>query len=365
MRIVIFGLSVSSSWGNGHATLWRSLIAGLTRAGHSVVFYERDQPFYAAHRDLEVLPGRSRLRLYRSWPEVRHEAAAIADAADAVVVTSYCADGRAACELALACRAPVRVFYDLDTPVTLDRLAAGDDVPYLPVDGLGGFDLVLSYTGGGALPLLRERLGARRVGCLHGSVDRDEHRPHRGPRRWSAHGSYLGTWSADRADALDALLLEPARRRPDRCFVVGGSMYPPELAWPANVVRVEHVAPAAHPEFYASSPLTVSVTRGPMAALGHCPSGRLFEAAACGTPVLSDTWAGLDTFFEPGREILIATTADEALAAIDLDRATLEAVGQRARERVWAQHTGDHRAAELVAALENAASSDASTRGVA
>jgi spore maturation protein CgeB len=350
MRIVIFGLSVSSAWGNGHATLWRSLISALDAAGHQVVFFERDVPYYRAHRDLDELGGRARLRLYDSWQGVRREACRAARACDVAIVTSYCPDARPAAELVLASRG-LRVFYDLDTPVTLRRLEAGEDVAYMLPGGLGDFDLVLSYTGGQALALLRERLGARRVAPLYGSVDPLQHYPVAAQAHWRAACSYLGTWSEDRQRALETLFLEPARRWPER-FLIGGPKYPAEAVWPANVARVEHVPPREHPAFYCSSPLTISVTRAPMAALGYCPSGRLFEAAACGVPVLSDPWPGLEEFFTPGDEILVADSTDAALGAIALPRDTLARIGRRARARAIEDHSSTRRAAELIRLIE-------------
>jgi spore maturation protein CgeB len=355
MRLVIFGLTVSSSWGNGHATLWRSLIRALDSAGHEVTFFERDVPYYAAHRDLPTLYGRARLRLYAGWDDVAAEAVLAIDNADCAVVTSYCPDGRAACAAVLGARRAARVFYDLDTPVTLAELSAGHDVAYLPAGGLADFDLVLSFTGGRALTDLQARLGARRVAPLYGSVDPAYHMPVPAAPQWSAACSYLGTWSHDRQRALEALFLEPARRHQQHTFVLGGSQYPDEVAWPANVVRHDHVPPPAHPAFYCSSPITINVTRGAMAALGYCPSGRLFEAAACGVPVLSDTWEGLDSFFAIGDEILIARDTDEAIAALQLPREDLARIGQRARERALAEHSGTERAAELIAYIEGAA----------
>jgi spore maturation protein CgeB len=349
MKIVIFGLTVSSAWGNGHATLWRSLINALDAAGHVVTFFEKDVLYYRAHRDVVQLPGKSALRLYPNWLEVEREARRAADAADCAIVTSYCPDGRAACSAVLSSRARTKAFYDLDTPVTLKQLDSGRDVPYLPRQGLRGFDLVLSFTGGRALDRLRTQLGARRVAPLYGSVDPATHRPVPPDGKFAAACSYLGTWSADRQHALDMLFLEPARRHPEKPFVVGGSLYPSELTWPANVTYHEHVPPPSHPHFYCSSPITVSVTRGAMAELGYCPSGRLFEAAACAVPVLSDWFEGLDTFFVPNEEILIARDPDEALSA--LHRTDLAAIGRRARTRALAEHSGTRRAAELVALI--------------
>lgn len=344
MNIVIFGLSVSSSWGNGHAALWRGLIGGLVGAGHRVMFYERDVPYYAENRDLNALPG-AELVLYRDWP-----APSLADA-DVAIVTSYCPDASAATDLVLHSRT-LRVFYDLDTPVTLARLDAGETVDYVGT-GLSGFDLVLSYTGGPALNALRDRLGARRVVPVYGSVDPAVHRPAHPRDDYRALLSYLGTYAADRQAALERLFVEPARLLPDARFIIGGAQYPDGFPWTANTHFVWHVPPAEHPSFYGASRMTLNVTRAAMALMGWCPSGRLFEAAACGVPILTDDWPGLDEFFEPGAEILIARTTDEAMAALALPDATLNAIAVRARARALARHSARARADEMVQAFEH------------
>jgi spore maturation protein CgeB len=343
MKLVIFGLTVSSSWGNGHATLWRGLARALARAGHEVVFFERDQSFYAAHRDFFSAPELE-LVLYPEWPEARARAE-LADA-DAAMVTSFCPDSGPACQALFASRARP-CFYDLDTPVTLDALDRGERVPYLPEGDLRAFDLVLSFTGGRALERLAGELGARRVAPLYGSVDPELHQPGRARSELAGDLSYLGTYAPDRQPALEQLLLVPAARRPDRRFVIAGAQYPADFPFRPNVHFVSHLPPPAHPAFFASSPLTLNVTRRPMAALGFCPSPRFFEAAACAVPVLSDRWAGLETFFEPGREVLLAGDADEALDALDLPAAELRRIGARARARILDEHTAAHRAAEL------------------
>lgn len=356
MKLVIFGLTLSSSWGNGHATIWRGLCRALHRLGHRVVFFERDVPYYAFQRDLVELPGTD-LRLYPSWEEVLPQARREAADADVAMVTSYCPDGIAATDLVLDADGPQRVFYDLDTPVTLARLAAGEPMAYIGPRGLSGFDLVLSYTGGAALGELRERLGARRVAPLYGSVDPELHRPSEPLPQYQSDLSYLGTYAADRQPALEKLLLEPARRLPDRRFVIAGAQYPEDFPWAPNVWFVRHLPPADHPAFFASSPLTLNVTRADMARMGWCPSGRLFEAAACGTAVLSDTWEGLGDFFEPGREILLAETTEEAMAALSLPREEVARIGRAARERALDAHTADHRAREMLALLAASGSS--------
>ena len=247
-----------------------------------------------------------------------------------------------------------RVFYDLDTPVTLAALAAGETVAYLPPEGLGGFDLVLSYTGGPALEALAGRLGARRVAPLYGHVDPATHRPVAPQPVFRGDLSYLGTWAADRQPLVDALFLAPADAAPAARFVLGGSGYPVDFAWRDNVYFMGHVAPGDHPAFFCSSRLTLNVTRADMAASGWCPSGRLFEAAACGAPIVSDTWPGLDAFFAPGAEILLASGPDDVLAALGRSDAELALIAAAARERVLTHHSSAARAAELVALIDAA-----------
>jgi spore maturation protein CgeB len=353
MKLVVFGLSITSSWGNGHATLWRALCRALGEAGHRVVFLERDRPWYAETREALDLPGLSAI-VYPDWAEVREAAAVTLRDADAAIVTSYCSDGAAAAALICEAPRPLRVFYDLDTPVTLARLDAGERPDYLPPDGLARFDLVLSYTGGEALPRLRRELGAARAVALYGSVDPRAHHPAAPTPAYRADLSYLGTYAADRQATLDRLFLDPARRSPVRRFVIGGAQYPQDFPWTPNLHFVRHLPPAEHPAFFSSARFTLNITRRDMAALGWCPSGRLFEAAACGTVVLSDCWSGLDAFYTPGEEILAVEDSGDVLAALEMDEAARRRIAHRARERTLAEHTGAHRARQLLAALDSA-----------
>jgi spore maturation protein CgeB len=350
MKLVVFGLTITSSWGNGHATLWRALCRALVRRGHRIVFFERDVPWYAGARDLSDLPGVETV-LYPDWETARPLAKRHLAGAEVGMVTSYCPDGIAASDLVLGAAVEARVFYDLDTPITLDRLGAGEPVGYLPPLGLGEFDLVLSYTGGTALGRLRSELGARRVAPLYGSVDPEAHQPAPPVEAYRADLSYLGTYAADRQAGLEKLLVEPARRLPDRRFVIGGALYPADFPWASNIFFVRHMPPPEHPAFFSSSRLTLNITRRAMAEMGHCPSGRLFEAAACGAPVLSDWWEGLDRFYTPGREILIGHTAEDAIAALELGDGELRRIAEAARQRTLDEHTADHRARDLEAAL--------------
>lgn len=368
MKLVIFGLAISSAWGNGHATLWRGLVRALAAQGHEVVFYERDVPYYAANRDLVAIEP-AELVLYADWQTIAARARRDVREADASIVTSFCPDGLVATDLVLDEAQGCRVFYDLDTPVTLSAIRAGKQTSYIGPYGLAGFDLVLSYTGGSALEALRHDLGARRVAPLYGHVDPQVHRPTapEGGRRFAL--SYLGTYAADRQPALEAMLVEPARRRPAMTFLIGGAQYPPDFPWTANIFFERHVAPSRHPDFFASARLTLNITRKAMAEMGWCPSGRLFEAAACGVPILSDRWEGLEAFFTPGFDILIATTTDEALAALDHSDEALERIARRARENVLAHHSSAIRARDLtgliMAALDDRQGASAPATAVA
>jgi spore maturation protein CgeB len=356
MKIVVFGLTISSTWGNGHATLWRGLVRALSQRGHSVRFFEHDVPYYAQQRDLDAPEG-CELTLYSEWADVEGAARRAVRDADVGVVTSYCPDGRAAAQVLLDSALAVKVFYDLDTPVTLARLQRGERVEYLPDGGLADFDLVLSFTGGQALLELRRRLGARVVAPLYGSVDPDCHRPVAATTELQCDLSYLGTYADDRQAALERLFLTPARCRPDRRFLLAGAQYPGDFPWTANIFYVQHLPPGDHPSFFSSSALTLNVTRRAMAEMGHCPSGRLFEAAACGTPIVSDWWPGLNEFFEPGRDILVAEDAEDVLAALELRHEERTSIARSARDRTLACHTASVRAAELESMLAEVASS--------
>ena len=345
MQIVVIGLSITSSWGNGHATTYRSLLAGLAELGHQTLFLEQDQPWYAAHRDLAA-PHFCRVALYQGLDGLAQHAEAIATA-DLTVVGSYVADGPAVCRMVQQRARGVTAFYDIDTPITLAALAAGD-CAYLDAALIPGFDLYCSFTGGPTLRLIEQRYGARAARPLYCSAD-----PARGAADPSAVPlydlGYLGTYSPDRQPAVDALLGEPARHWPQGRFAVFGPQYPEGLSWPGNVHRADHCPPSEHRAFYAAQRFTLNVTRADMRQAGFSPSVRLFEAAACGTPIISDWWEGLDTLFRPGEEIVIAHTTGDVLATLqgmpEPDRRQMAA---RARARFLSSHTGLHRAQELI-----------------
>jgi spore maturation protein CgeB len=339
MKLVVLGLSLSSSWGNGHATTFRSLLRAFAARGHEVLFLERDVPWYADHRDL-IDPDYCRLSLYRDLDDLTRWRDEIADA-DAVIVGSYVPEGNAVGSFVQHFAAGVTAFYDIDTPITLAALERGD-CAYLSPGLIAGYDVYLSFTGGPTLAHIERRYGAPAARALYCSVDAAAYPPLDVPKRWDL--SYLGTYSADRQPTLEKLLIEPARRMPERRFVVAGPQYPADVGWPDNVERIDHLPPAEHAAFYSASRFTLNITRADMVRAGWSPSVRLFEAAACGTPIISDIWEGIDELLAPGHEIILATTSDDVAGALHRNAFR---IGHAARARVMAAHTASRRALEL------------------
>ena len=335
MKTVWFPLSITSSWGNGHATNYRGLARALLARGHDVLFLERDRPWYARERDFDA----PYIRLYDDVAELDRWRDQVRDA-DLVVVGSFVPEGCGVAEWVLDAAGGVTAFWDIDTPVTAAKLGRGD-FEYLSPALVPRFDLYLSFTGG---PFL-DGLGARRPTPFYCVVDPERYAPVSVPRRWDL--GYLGTYSDDRQPKVDELLVEPARADAGRTFAVAGPQYPDQIAWPPNVTKIENVPPAEHPRFYCAQRFTLNVTRDDMVRAGWSPSVRLFEAAACGVPVISDWWDGLDAFFEPEREILVAADRGDVARHLALDDDERRAMGARARARVLREHTAAHRAAEL------------------
>ena len=351
MTLVILGLSLTSSWGNGHATTYRGLVRELVAQGHEVLFLERDVPWYAGQRDLPN-PPYGRTILYGSLEELKDCYEAKVSEADAVIVGSYVPEGVAVGEWVVATARGTTAFYDIDTPVTLAKLARGD-FEYLTPSLIERYDLYLSFSGGPTLRRLEKEYGSPKALPLYCSFDPDLYYPERRETAWDL--GYMGTYSDDRQPTLAALLIESARRSPESRFCVAGPKYPLDIDWPDNVERIEHLPPAEHRKFYNSQRFTLNVTRDDMIRAGYSPSVRLFEAAACATPIISDQWEGLDTFFEIGKEILVARTTEETITILEKtgDEERL-AIGERARARVLAEHTAAHRAAELAEYLREA-----------
>ncbi|HEY0043549.1 MAG TPA: glycosyltransferase [Allosphingosinicella sp.] len=352
MKLVVLGLSLSSSWGNGHATTFRALLKAFRARGHDILFLERDVPWYASARDVTD-PSYCRLEYYADLAGLERWRREI-ETADAVIVGSYVPEGVAVGRFVQQHARGVAAFYDIDTPVTLAKLARGD-FEYLSPEIIAGYDVYLSFTGGPTLRHIEQTYHSPAARALYCSVDPEAYPPLDVAKTWDL--SYLGTYSPDRQPTLETLLIEPARRMPDRRFVVAGPQYPGNIDWPANVDRIEHLPPSEHAAFYSASRFTLNVTRADMIAAGWSPSVRLFEAAACAVPVVSDKWEGIESLFTPGREIMLADRSEDVVDLLEsCDSDAAAAIGQAARQRVLQGHTAADRAEELESYLLEAAS---------
>lgn len=353
MKIVAFGLSITSAWGNGHATTFRALFEALHRRAHDITFYEKNVEWYASNRDLPE-PPYCKLRLYENWSEIAAEARRELGDADVGLVGSYFPDGIRAIEELIESRAGVKTFYDIDTPISIAGLRQNGKTEYLDAKQVSGFDVYFSFTGGPMLREIESRFGARTAVPLYCSFDPREYRRFQTNKRFACDLSYMGTYAPDRQAKLGELLVRPAEQLPEMKFIVAGPQYPKEIRWPKNVRRIVHLNPRWHARFYSSARLTLNVTRREMVIAGYSPSVRLFEAAACGATIISDSWPGLDSFFTPGREILLSTDSSDVVRYLALGNSELRRIGAAAQQRVLAEHTSEVRAAQFEAAVEKA-----------
>jgi spore maturation protein CgeB len=365
MKLVFFGLSVTSTWGNGHGTTFRSLLSALHKLGHEITFFEKDVEWYASNRDLPE-PSFCEVVLYDQWsmilPRVRRE---LADA-DVAVVGSYFPDGIAALDELADADTPVKSFYDIDTPITVSALRTFGRADYIASRQIPQLDIYFSFTGGPMLREIEDHFGAPRAVPLYCSFDPERYRRQKQSSGFAWDLSYMGTYAPDRQPKIDELLCAPAKRLGEKKFIVAGPQYPADLRWPENVRHIDHLSPTWHPDFYSSSRFTLNVTRRDMSMAGYSPSVRLFEAAACGAAIVSDNWPGLDEFFTPGEEILLPVDADDVVRYLtQLDDDEVRSIGERAQARVLAAHTSHQRAVEFMHEVEAAASNTAVVLGEA
>lgn len=347
MRLLVFGLSITSSWGNGHATVYRGLLRELHRLGLEITFVEKDVPWYASNRDLPWTPY-ARILLYQRPDQLQELLASELGRADGVLMGSYFPEGVALADRLAGYPGLLRLYYDIDTPVTLAAFATQGATPYLRADQIPVFEAVLSFTGGRALEELKRRWGARSALAFYCALDPETHRRTGPQERFRCRLGYMGTYSQDRHAAWESLFLRPSFRLPDRQFVLAGPQYP-SIELPSNVRHYEHLPPMDHSGFYSSCDLALNITRGPMVAYGHSPSVRLFEAAGCATCIVSDRWEGLGELFEVGREIVVVSEEEEMVRLLrELSPEEAREIGERYRERVLREHTYAVRARQLL-----------------
>ncbi|MGY3443629.1 MULTISPECIES: CgeB family protein [unclassified Bradyrhizobium] len=349
LSIVVIGLSVTSSWGNGHATTYRALIEALAQRDHRVTFLERDMPWYREHRDL-ANPSAWSVELYQSLPDLAFRFGKLIKSADLVIVGSYVPNGIAVADWVTTYARGITAFYDIDTPVTLAGLDRG--LPYLSAALIPRFDLYLSFTGGHVPSHVETEYGSPLARVLHCSADIDIYQSQQRQPKWEL--GYLGTYSLDRQPSIERLLIAPAHAMPDLQFVVAGSQYP-DISWPENVARIDHLAPSLHAGFYSEQRFTLNITRADMRAIGFSPSVRLFEAAACGTPIISDRWTGIETILEPEAEILLVDDTSDVIEILrEMPDDARRSLGARARRRILSEHTPTHRARQLESYFQEA-----------
>ncbi|HEV2715654.1 MAG TPA: glycosyltransferase [Terriglobales bacterium] len=364
MKITILGLSITSSWGNGHATTYRALARALHARGHRIIFFERDLEWYASNRDMPEPPFCS-VHIYERWdeviPKVRRELAS----SDVAIVGSYFPDALAAIEEVFDSHAGVKAFYDIDTPITVAALEAGE-AEYLKPEQVAGFDIYFSFTGGPMLRKLEREFGAQKAVPLYCSFDPGNNQFSMPQGRFASDLSYMGTYAADRQPQLEELFCKPARTLHDKKFLIAGPQYPSEIEWPANVRQIIHLEPRLHAPFYCSSRLTLNLTRHEMVSAGYSPSVRLFEAAGRGATIVSDRWPGLETFFTPGEEILLPDSGQDVVGYLTgMYETEMKAIGWRAQERVLLEHTSERRAIEFEEYVGGAEASAVNTAAVA
>ncbi|MGE5364982.1 MAG: glycosyltransferase [Bacteroidota bacterium] len=346
-NITILGLTITSSRGNGHATTYRGLVKALKERGHSVTFLERNTPWNKENRDLQN-PEYCRVLFYDSLEELKDSYTEIVREADLTMVGSYVPEGAPIGEWVTA-NAERSAFYDIDTPVTLQKLK-NQDYEYLHPSLIRKYNAYLSFTGGKTLRYIEDHYSSPMARPLYCSFDPAVYYQETEEKTYDM--GYLGTYSDDRQPALKKLLIEPAAQLTQMKFAVAGPQYPENIKWGNNVRRIEHLSPDKHRGFYNSQRFTLNVTRQAMIQAGYSPSVRLFEAAACATPIISDYWDGIDIFFKPNKEVLIARSGFDIVKYLRMNEEKRILLGKAAQEKVLSFHTGSHRAQELEGYIE-------------
>jgi spore maturation protein CgeB len=344
VKVAFFGSSLVSSYWNGAATYYRGLIRALHRRGHRVTFYEPDAYERQAHRDIAD-PDWVEVIVYEPTAAAALALVERAQRADVVVKATGVGVLDELLEEAVAEVRGVSVFWDVDAPATLARLDADPDDPLRAL--VPRYDLVLTYGGGDPVVAGYRGLNARDCVPVYNALDPVTHFPVAPDARFACDLAFVGNRLPDREDRVEEFLVRPAKLLPERSFLLAGAGWEAREL-PANVRLLGHLSTNDH-NAVNSTPLAVlNVLRESMARNGWSPATRVFEAAGAGACLVSDAWAGIEEFLEPGREVLVAESGDDvadALASLTPERA--RAIGAAARRRILAEHTYDHRAAQV------------------
>ncbi len=348
MNIVILGLSKSSSQGEGHAAIYRGLVRELNKQGHHILFLERAQPLIEGKAD-PLTGDFCEAGRYRSLNDLQQFTEQVREA-DMVMLSSFVPEGTQVAEWLLRTAKGIKAFYDLDTPLTLAKLK-DKSCEYLHPNQIPQFDLYLSVSGGPALAELERTYGATMARALYRSVDATRFYPEFREKIWDL--GYLGNYSEDNQQVLDKLMLEAATNWQEGRFVVAGSNFPGSVDWPANTKYTQLLQTVDHRKFYNSLRFAQHITQPEMASFAYAPSRKLLEAAACGTPIISNYWEGLEDVFHIGTEVLVSRSAKETLQFLrEISKSERKLIGERARKKILSHHTAACRAKELISFAE-------------
>jgi spore maturation protein CgeB len=353
MNIAFFASSLVSAYWNGAATYYRGMVRALAERGHSVTFYEPDAFGRQQHRDMEDPPW-ARVVVYRAESEADVlRTVEQARGADLVVKASGVGVYDELLEravLELQSPATLVVYWDVDAPATLDRMHA--DAADLLRPLVPRYDMVLTYGGGEPVRQAYLGLGARECVPIYNALDPSTHHPVAPDARFEGELGFLGNRLPDREARVEEFFLRAAAQLPRHRMLLGGNGWQ-DKPMPANVKYLGHVYTADHNAFNCTPRAVLNVSRESMARYGFSPATRVFEAAGAAACLITDAWEGLETFFAPGTEVLVASSGDEVAAHVQaLDAATARRIGEAAYQRVLAEHTYAHRAAQLDALLE-------------
>ncbi len=348
LRMAFFGSSLVSAYWNGAATYYRGIIEALNSRGHHVTFYEPDAFGRQTHRDLHGVPYARSVVYDPDLPNLR---ACLEDARSADVVIKCSGVGvldEILEEAVLELKSPGRrvIFWDVDAPATLERMGADENDPFREL--VPQYDLVLTYGGGEPVVRAYEQFGARACVPIYNALSPATHHPVPREARFDADLSFCGNRMPDRESRVQEFFFKPAALRPKRRFLLGGNGWDGNVPELANVAYVGHVYTADHNAFNVSSLAVLNVCRASMARFGYSPPTRVFEAAGAGACIITDNWEGIDLFLEPGTECLVADDGESVAAVLDgLSTAQARQMGERARQRVLAEHTYTQRAERL------------------
>ena len=350
-RIAFFGSSLVSAYWNGAATYYRGIIRALHARGYEVTFYEPDAYQRQEHRDIPD-PDWARVVVYPNSTGGVQRALDQGCAADIVVKTSGVGVFDDLLEAEVVARkrpGALTIFWDVDAPATLDRIHQNPADPFLRL--VPEYDLVLTYGGGEPVVNAYTACGARACVPIYNGLDPVTHHPVDRDARFRGHLGFLGNRLPDREARVDEFFFRAAAVLPDRQFLLGGNGWD-DKERPRNVNYLGHVFTRDHNAFNCTPLALLNISRESMARYGFSPATRVFEAAGAGACVITDAWAGIDLFFDPGREILVASDGDEVAAHLRaLTPARARAVGEAALRRVLAEHTYDSRVEQVEALL--------------